>query len=92
VLSLSSKGGKSGADVQCKACRGQGIVIKVRQIGPGMIQQMQTTCDSCNGEGTTMAEKDKCKTCKGARVVKEKKTLEARTRTRRPLSPVLAPH
>ncbi len=37
---------------------------------------MQTTCDKCNGEGTTMKEADKCKVCKGAKVVKEKKTLE----------------
>jgi len=70
------KGGKGATDITCKDCRGQGIKVVIRQLGPGMIQQMQTTCDKCNGEGTVIADKDKCKTCKGAKVNKEKKTLE----------------
>ena len=41
-----------------------------------MIQQMQAQCGDCNGEGSIILEKDKCKQCKGAKTVKEKKTLE----------------
>jgi len=41
-----------------------------------MIQQSQSQCDKCGGEGTVIPEKDKCKACKGNKVVKEKKTLE----------------
>jgi len=41
-----------------------------------MIQQIQAQCEKCNGEGTVIAEKDRCKDCKGAKVAKEKKTLE----------------
>jgi hypothetical protein len=40
VIVASRKGGKSGSDVTCKECKGQGIVIRIRQLGPGMIQQV----------------------------------------------------
>jgi len=35
----------------CNTCRGQGAVMQIRQIGPGMIQQVQRTCDKCSGQG-----------------------------------------
>jgi len=35
----------------CGRCKGQGVVLEVRQIGPGMIQQMQRPCSDCNGKG-----------------------------------------
>lgn len=35
--------------------------IQLRQIGPGMVQQIQSACSSCRGAGKTMSEKDKCK-------------------------------
>lgn len=35
----------------CPACNGQGAKMEIRQIGPGMIQQMQRTCPECNGQG-----------------------------------------
>lgn len=62
--------------MQCQPCRGQGIRLVVRQIGPGMIQQMQTTCDSCNGTGQSVSPQDRCRECKGNKTVKDKKTLE----------------
>ena len=36
---------------KCKHCNGSGVIMKVRQIGIGMIQQMQTTCNFCKGQG-----------------------------------------
>ena len=70
-------GGKGGSkEATCRGCKGQGVRIVIRQLGPGMIQQMQTACTECSGTGSTMAEKDKCKKCKGEKTVKEKKTLE----------------
>ena len=30
-------------------CRGQGVVIQMRQIGPGMVQQLQARCPDCSG-------------------------------------------
>ena len=38
----------------CTACNGRGAVMRVRQIGPGMIQQMQSQCPDCSGTGKTM--------------------------------------
>lgn len=35
----------------CSTCRGQGVVMEMRQIGPGMITQMQRPCSDCNGKG-----------------------------------------
>lgn len=44
-------------------------------MGP-MIQQMQTACDACQGRGETLREEDKCKNCKGKKVIKDKKILQ----------------
>lgn len=40
-----------GSPSDCKPCRGQGIVMEMRQIGPGMISQTQRNCGECNGQG-----------------------------------------
>lgn len=36
----------------CTKCKGQGVVMEIRQLGPGMITQMQRHCDLCGGQGT----------------------------------------
>ena len=36
---------------ECDKCHGQGVVMEVRQIGPGMITQVQRQCDNCGGHG-----------------------------------------
>jgi len=38
------KGGKGGKDATCRDCKGQGVKMVIRQIGPGMIQQAQVHC------------------------------------------------
>jgi DnaJ family protein A protein 2 len=40
-----------GTPVECTKCKGQGAVVEIRQMGPGMITQMQRTCDNCGGQG-----------------------------------------
>eukprot|EP00638_Chattonella_subsalsa_P005199 CAMPEP_0117754360 /NCGR_PEP_ID=MMETSP0947-20121206/12784_1 /TAXON_ID=44440 /ORGANISM="Chattonella subsalsa, Strain CCMP2191" /LENGTH=414 /DNA_ID=CAMNT_0005573437 /DNA_START=156 /DNA_END=1400 /DNA_ORIENTATION=+ len=70
------RGGKVGAEKTCETCSGRGVRIQLRQLAPGMVQQLQSTCSICNGEGKMMREKDKCKDCKGAKVIKERKVLE----------------
>jgi len=40
-----------GDVLKCDTCNGQGAVMQIRQIGPGMIQQMQSPCDECSGQG-----------------------------------------
>jgi len=70
-------GTKSGASTgKCKTCEGRGIRLIIKQLGPGMIQQMQTVCNDCGGKGEVIKEEDKCKDCKGKKVNKEKKILQ----------------
>mmetsp|Transcript_21189 Transcript_21189/g.66551 ORF Transcript_21189/g.66551 Transcript_21189/m.66551 type:complete len:417 (-) Transcript_21189:70-1320(-) len=38
-----------GEPRKCATCRGQGVVIQMRQIGPGMVQQLQARCGECVG-------------------------------------------
>jgi DnaJ family protein A protein 2 len=40
-----------GESSQCDKCQGRGAVMEVRQIGPGMLTQMQRHCDRCEGQG-----------------------------------------
>jgi DnaJ family protein A protein 2 len=70
------RGGKPGAEKDCADCNGRGARIQLRQIGPGMVQQVQSTCPTCKGSCKTMDEKDKCKSCKGKKVYKDRKVLE----------------
>jgi len=70
------RGGKVGAEKTCQDCRGQGVRIQLRQIGPGMVQQMQSVCPACKGQCKVMDERDKCKSCKGQKAVKDRKVLE----------------
>lgn len=69
-------GGKEGSNQSCSTCRGRGMKVTIRQLGPGMVQQMQSVCPDCRGEGQTISDKDKCKTCSGKKTVKETKVLE----------------
>jgi len=69
-------GGKKGTLIQCSSCKGRGVQIKVQQIGPGMIQQMQSMCVDCQGEGEHFNSKDRCKNCNGHKVERKKKILE----------------
>jgi len=76
-LKCDGKGVKKGAaSKKCDSCKGQGIKMVVRQIGPGMIQQMQTVCPSCKGEGEVIKDDDRCSECGGEKVVKERKIIE----------------
>lgn len=70
------KGSKSGASGKCYGCQGTGMKVITRQIGPGMIQQMQHVCPECRGSGEVISDKDKCPQCKGNKVTQEKKVLE----------------
>lgn len=69
-------GGKAGATKNCSACSGRGYKMQYRQLGPGMVQQMQAVCSDCGGEGEVLSEKDKCKQCNGKKTIKQKKNFE----------------
>lgn len=69
------RGGKAGAVKPCAGCKGQGIKMVFRQLGP-MVQQLQQPCYDCQGTGEIINPKDRCKACEGHKIVKEKKILE----------------
>lgn len=54
------QGGKAGSVQKCNACRGRGVRIMIRQLAPGMVQQMQSVCSDCNGEGRPASAVTKC--------------------------------
>ncbi|ROV90333.1 hypothetical protein VSDG_08136 [Cytospora chrysosperma] len=60
----------------CDRCRGNGVQEAFQQIGPGMVRRAQVQCDHCTGSGMYYKEKDRCKKCKGKRIVEEIKPLE----------------
>uniref|UniRef100_A0A8C2HFZ2 DnaJ homolog subfamily A member 1 n=1 Tax=Cyprinus carpio TaxID=7962 RepID=A0A8C2HFZ2_CYPCA len=69
-------GGKKGSIEKCSTCKGRGVQVQVQQIGPGMIQQIQSMCSDCQGQGERFNSKDRCKNCNGHKVERKKKILE----------------
>jgi molecular chaperone DnaJ len=56
----------------CPQCKGQGIVMQVRNTVLGQMRT-QTTCGRCNGAGTVITSP--CQTCKGRQVVHVKESV-----------------
>jgi len=69
-------GGKQGAIQKCPNCRGTGMQVRIQQLGPGMMQQIQSMCGECHGEGERVDPKLRCKKCMGKKVNRERKILE----------------
>lgn len=63
------------AETKCTGCKGQGRKTIIQRIPMGMVQQV-VDCTDCDGKGTLIAEKDKCKTCKGKKATQQTKTIE----------------
>lgn len=70
------RGGKKGAVEKCTNCRGTGMQLRIQQLGPGMVQQIQSMCHECSGQGERINPKDRCKTCQGRKVNRERKLIE----------------
>lgn len=63
-IACNSCDGKGGLNMRiCQTCNGRGIQVTLRQIGPGMMQQIQSHCSTCNGQ-KKVAEK-RCDNCGG---------------------------
>ena len=71
-----SGGSKEGAVMKCDVCKGTGVQVKRLMIGPGMMQQIQSVCQSCRGQGEMIDPEFLCKVCSGNKVVNDKKILE----------------
>lgn len=76
MIDFSGKGGKDGAVIKCGNCQGSGMQIRIQQLAPGMVQQIQTVCGECRGQGEVIDPKLRCKNCMGKKIVKERKILE----------------
>ena len=76
IVNISGRGGKAGAVEKCGACRGSGMQVRIQQLGPGFVQQIQSVCSECQGQGERINSKDRCKECAGRKIVREKKILE----------------
>jgi DnaJ homolog subfamily A member 2 len=75
--SCDGRGTKPGAEKNaCRECRGQGVQIRMQQLFPGMVQQVQVRCQACSGEGVQVKPSDLCQGCNGKSIVKERKILE----------------
>lgn len=61
---------------QCITCHGEGSVRKIKRVGPGLVAQEYVECTTCQGTGKIYRTKDKCKLCKGTRIIEETKILE----------------
>jgi DnaJ family protein A protein 2 len=48
----------------------------LRQVGPGLVTQETIMCAPCSGSGQVFKDKEKCKKCKGNKVVESKNVLE----------------
>ena len=66
-------GTEDGFEHKCTDCGGSGVQIKVIRSG-NMIQQMQQMCTLCHGGGSD-PKIEKCNTCRGKKLVKEKKEI-----------------
>jgi len=60
---------------KCKECQGAGIKTVLRQLGPGMFQQMRVHCPDCEGRGEVVAEGSKCEDCGGKKVIADTKII-----------------
>ncbi|KAF2087293.1 DnaJ domain-containing protein mas5 [Saccharata proteae CBS 121410] len=70
-------GGKEKAKPhQCATCHGAGTQTRLASVGPGLVSPTTTTCSTCSGFGTIFKEQNRCKKCKGKRVVETRKILE----------------
>ena len=73
---VSGRGGKEGAVGKCRNCKGTGMQVRIHQLAPGMVQQIQSVCHECRGEGESIDPKHMCKSCNGKKVTRERQILE----------------
>lgn len=67
-------GSADGQEHVCDSCQGSGMRLIRHQLAPGMIQQIQTTCDRCHGKGRLITSP--CKVCGGSKVIRENREYD----------------
>lgn len=77
----SGRGGKYPSSVvKCEICNGTGMIMRVVQMGPGMISQTQSPCNACNRKGTKIKPGEECLTCKANKTIKTTKKINVKLR------------
>lgn len=61
---------------RCAGCRGQGFKVRVEQVGPSIVQRVESKCNECMGQGEVIDPKNRCKNCEGKKIAREKKIIE----------------
>ena len=54
----------------CATCKGTGKIIKIMQMGPGIITQSQVLCTTCQGKGKLYDSSNICTYCNGNKITK----------------------
>ncbi len=73
----AGKGAKPGfSPVDCTDCCGTGTKVYTRELAPGFVQHIKSTCDNCNGSGVYIRDEEKCLGCNGKQIVLEDNTIE----------------
>lgn len=72
----TGSGSKSGKRYKCDTCDGTGVEVKLRPLGPGMMQQIQQRCSTCSGAGYSCPPSDRCDRCGGRGIAPDKKIFE----------------
>jgi DnaJ-class molecular chaperone len=74
-------GGKyKSSVVKCDICNGTGMIMRVVQMGIGMISQTQSPCHACNQKGTKIKPGEECLKCKGKKVITATKKINVNLR------------
>lgn len=61
---------------KCANCKGEGMVQKLKRLGPGRVASEYVECQTCKGRGQTYKEKEKCRKCTGTGVKETTTILE----------------
>lgn len=61
---------------KCSTCQGRGHVLRVEHLGPSIVQRIESKCSDCYGQGEIIPAKDRCKSCEGKKIAREKKIIE----------------
>ncbi len=74
-------GGKyESSVVKCEICNGTGMIMRVVQMGIGMISQTQSPCQACNQKGTKIKKGEECPKCNGKKTMKVTKKINVNLR------------
>jgi DnaJ-related protein SCJ1 len=68
-------GADKPSDIEvCKTCKGTGMIMQQRALGPGFVQQFQSPCTACGGRGKKV--KTQCSVCHGTKTSVGEKLLD----------------